>query len=67
MSSRLDLPIGGTTGLCHETSAVISEAAAWYRDHRYDCERPVVPALRRRFGLTVTEALAAMREARGGG
>lgn len=56
-------PVGGTTGLCHESSAAIGEAAAWYRMHRYTAERPLVPMLRRRFGLTVTEALAALKEA----
>jgi hypothetical protein len=60
-----DVPIGGTTGLCHEASAAISEAAAWYRANRYTCERPLIPALQRRFGLSVTDVLAALKEARG--
>lgn len=58
-----NLPIGGTTGLCHQSSEAIGEAATWYREHRDTCERPIVPALKRRFGLTSAEAVFAMREA----
>lgn len=60
-----DQPIGGTTGLCHQSSAAIGNAAAWYAEHRDTCERPIVPALRRRFGLSTLEACQALREARG--
>lgn len=59
-----EVPVGGTTGLCHENTAAISEAARWYAAHRDQCERPVIPALRRRFGLTAHEAVCALREAR---
>jgi hypothetical protein len=58
------IPVGGTTGLCHESSAAIGEAARWFAAHRYDCERPIIPALKQRFGLTSTEAVYALREAR---
>ncbi len=63
--SRLasNLPVGGTTGLCHQSSASIEQAAAWYRDNRDTAERPLIPALRRRFGLTAHEAVMALREA----
>lgn len=58
------LPIGGTTGLCHETSAAIDEAAAWLastpRRHR---DKPAVPLLRERFGLTASEACQAIAAA----
>jgi hypothetical protein len=55
--------VGGTTGLCHQSSEAIGQAAAWYREHRATVERPLVPALRRRFGLTSHEAVMALREA----
>jgi hypothetical protein len=58
-----NLPIGGTTGLCHQSSAAIEIAAAWYRMHSADCGRPIIPALRARFGLTPLQAIAVLREA----
>jgi hypothetical protein len=58
------LPVGGTTGLCHQSSVAIEQAAAWYRDNREAVERPLIPALRRRFGLSAHEAVMALREAR---
>jgi len=58
------LPVGGTTGLCHESTAAIEQAAAWYREHRDTAEQPIIPAIRRRFGLTPLEAIMALREAR---
>lgn len=48
----------------HEHSAAIDEAAAWLAETpRERIGRPIVPALRERFGLTVIEACAAVREA----
>lgn len=58
------LPVGGTTGLCLQSSAVIDIAAAWYRANLATCEHPIIPALRRRFGLTPVQAIAVLREAR---
>lgn len=55
------------TGLCHESSASIDEAAHWLRANRDLAERPIIPALRRRFGLTPLEACQAIREANHGG
>ncbi|MHA6644577.1 hypothetical protein [Mesorhizobium sp. A623] len=57
-----DLPIGGTTGLCHETSATIDAAAVWLvaADRT---GQAIVPELRQRFGLTTMEAIEAIREA----
>jgi len=55
------LPAADTS--INSPSAAIRDAAAWYREHTYDCERPLIPALQRRFGLTVPEVLAALREA----
>ncbi|MBZ9695508.1 hypothetical protein [Mesorhizobium sp. CO1-1-9] len=63
-STSCDLPVGGTTGLCHQASAAIEVAAAWYRANASVCERPIVTALRRRFNLTPLEAISAIREAR---
>ena len=59
----MGVPVGGSTGLCHASTEAIAEAAAWYASHRYECERPLVPALRRRFGLTASEAVFALAEA----
>lgn len=58
-----DVPVGGTTGHCHSSTSAISEAARWYAANRATCERPLVPAMRRRFGLTATEAVHALAEA----
>ncbi|TSE03751.1 hypothetical protein C1D09_025340 [Mesorhizobium intechi] len=63
MSNDNDLPIGGTTGLCHQSSAAIELAAAWYRLNASSCEHPIIPALRARFGLTALQAIAVLREA----
>jgi len=61
-----DLPIGGTTGLCHESTASIDEAARWLAEHREELRaqlRPIIPALRERFGLSAKEAIIAAVEA----
>lgn len=63
MGAADEIPVGGTTGLCHQSSAAISEAARWLAANRDTCERPIIPALRRRFGLAVHEAVCAVREA----
>lgn len=51
------------TGLDHESSAAIDEAARWYASNRWWCERPVVPALHRRFGVNAFEACCALSQA----
>ena len=44
--------------------AAIDEAAAWFAmTPRYQRDRPIVPLLRERFGLTAAEACAACCEA----
>ena len=58
-----ECPIGGTTGLRHQSSEAIGQAAAWYVGNADYCERPLIPALRRRFGLTPHEAVTALRDA----
>ena len=56
------VPVGGTTGFDHESSAVIDEAAAWLA-MQSPRPSPVVPALQKWFGLTAAESCAAIREA----
>lgn len=51
------------TGLCHESTEQITIAAAWYRQHREECPRPVVPHLRQTFGLSPLQACEAVAEA----
>jgi hypothetical protein len=61
-----NIPIGGTTGLCHETTAAIDEAARWLAEHRQELRqqlRPIIPALRERFGLSNKDAILAAVEA----
>lgn len=53
----------GPTGLCHQASAAIDIAAAWYRANATTCEHPIIPTLRNRFGLTPLQAIAVLREA----
>lgn len=46
----------------HETSAIVDEAAAWYFENFRTCERPIVPALRQRFGMSNHQAICAIRQ-----
>jgi hypothetical protein len=58
-----DLPIGGSTGLSHEHSAAIEEAAAYLAAvPPGERPRPLVPALKAMFGLSAFEACAAIRQ-----
>lgn len=59
----LSPPIGGTTGLSHEHSESVVEAAMWFSELR---EPPAgaVPTLRERFGLSALEACEALAMAR---
>jgi hypothetical protein len=60
------LPIGGSTGHCHETTAAISVAAEWLASTpQSDRPHPIVPHLQKTFGLSALEAIEAIREARG--
>lgn len=56
-----DLPIGGTTGLCHEASAAVDEAGQWLARQGDMTGRAIVPELKTRFGLTALEAIEAIR------
>ncbi|MEY9531161.1 hypothetical protein [Sinorhizobium fredii] len=55
-------PIGGTTGLCHERSALVETAAQWLVDQA-NPPRPIVPELRRRFDISALEACEAAAQA----
>ncbi|MEO3385107.1 hypothetical protein [Mesorhizobium sp. CAU 1741] len=60
----MTIPIGGSTGCDHEHSAAVDEAAAWLSQTPPQAiGKPVIPALRQRFGLTPLEACEAVREA----
>lgn len=60
------VPVGGSTGHCHESNAAIDQAVAWLvaTPTAQRPERPLVPLLREMFGLSATEACAAIREYR---
>ena len=59
-----DPPVGGSTGLDHESSAGIDQAAQWLATMPAGGQpRPVILALRERFGLTALEACQAIKEA----
>ncbi|ESY85775.1 MULTISPECIES: hypothetical protein [unclassified Mesorhizobium] len=46
----------------HELSAAVDQATEWYAANYGACERPIVPALRRRFRLTSHQAIIVIRE-----
>ena len=59
-----DVPVGGSTGLSHEHSAAIEEAAAWLAGIPYaERPEPLVPTIRAMFGLSAWQACQALREA----
>lgn len=45
----------------HNDAGPLEEAVAWFVDNHQLCERPFIPALRRRFGLSAREAIHVMR------
>lgn len=58
------VPVGGTTGHCHESTTSIDEAAAWMATRpAARLPSPIVPELGKLFGLTPEEACVALREA----
>ena len=58
-----DLPVGGSTGLCHEHTAAIDECAAYLvAVPPEERPRPLLPAMREMFGLTSSEVCAAIRQ-----
>jgi len=69
MNAALDpsIPVGGMTGICHNRSAAISEAAARPVEMPRSQLGPAVPELRKRFGLDLhqsDEATSAANPAR---
>lgn len=64
MTGPGDIPVGGTTGLGHTSTAGIDEAARWLVDmSERDWRKPIVSQLRERFGLTTKEAVEASVQA----
>lgn len=62
--STLDVPAGsGSADLCHTSTALIDEGAAWLASTPRSQRGPAALELRKRFGLTVPEAYAAIRAA----
>jgi hypothetical protein len=58
------IPVGGTTGLSHEHSAAVDEAARWLATEPRECiSGPDVLVLINRFGLNAQQACEAAREA----
>ncbi|TGP50412.1 hypothetical protein EN873_24915 [bacterium M00.F.Ca.ET.230.01.1.1] len=45
----------------HSAPGHLEPAIAWYRENHLTCERPLIPALRRRFNLSALEACQVMR------
>ncbi|ESZ76701.1 MULTISPECIES: hypothetical protein [unclassified Mesorhizobium] len=45
----------------HVDAGYLEEAVAWFAEHQTTCERPFVPAIRRRFGLSALDAVSVMR------
>lgn len=60
------IPIGGSTGHCHESTAAIDMALQWLIEtpSAKRPDRPLVPVLREIFGLTAVQACEAIREYR---
>lgn len=58
-----EIPVGGSTGHCHESSEAIGLAARWIVDQGDLRGRAIVPEVRTRFGLTTLEACASCSEA----
>ncbi|MBZ9774392.1 hypothetical protein [Mesorhizobium sp. CO1-1-8] len=47
-----------------DPSAAVQPAAKWLADNWHTVERPIIPRLRSAYGLSVLEAIDAMRIAR---
>lgn len=47
--------------LCHQDAGHLEEAVAWFIANHHNCERPHIPALRRRFGISPLEAVTVLR------
>ncbi|MCG6115228.1 MAG: hypothetical protein MEQ84_08515 [Mesorhizobium sp.] len=51
------------TGLDHETTEAVTMAAMWIIGHRHEMPRPIIPHIRRMFGLSPAQACEAIAEA----
>jgi hypothetical protein len=49
----------------HNGADAATRAGLWYAENRENCPRPIVPALKRMFGLSALEAVQAIRVANG--
>jgi hypothetical protein len=49
----------------HDQATAATLAVRWYAENRDACARPIIPALRRMFGLSALEAIQAIRVANG--
>lgn len=58
-----DVPVGGTSGHCHESTVAIEAATAWLLAEPDVRGRAIVPELKCRFGLTTLEACEAIGQA----
>lgn len=53
------------TGICHETTEAVTQAAEWLRSRpEHHQPSPIIPALKSLFGLTAKEACEAIAQAR---
>lgn len=58
-----DLPIGGTTGLAHDATHAIDEAAAYLvAVPPSERPRPLIPALKAMFNLSAIECCQAIHQ-----
>lgn len=46
----------------HDHSAIVDQAVEWYSANYGACNRPIVPTLQKRFGLTAHQAVVVIRE-----
>jgi hypothetical protein len=49
----------------HDGGPAATRAGLWYAENRENCPHPIMPALRRMFGLSALEAVQAIRVANG--
>ncbi|MCT8999623.1 hypothetical protein [Chelativorans intermedius] len=50
----------------HDGASAAMRAAQWYAENRDNCPRPIVPTLKRMFGVSALEAVQAIQTANGG-
>jgi hypothetical protein len=47
--------------ICHQDAGHLEEAVCWFAENHRTCERPYIPALRRRFGISPLDAVTVLR------